>query len=547
MSSLRSTEDGRRRLRLLAVGLVIAGAVAFVAGLVAGAGGGDADRRAARSFLAAWQRSDYPAMYALIPKSAQEATPLPAFAADYRAAAATATLRAIVPGLAAAPRGGSVVVRVVARTRLFGSVRRTMRLPVKEGRIVWSPQLVFPGLRPGERLSARLTAPPRATLLARDGSVLARGADRSSALGPVAAEVVGRLGPAPPDVQSARRNAGFPASSPAGLSGLERIFETRLAGTPGGQLLAGSRELASVAPHRAPAVRTSISPSLERAAIAGLGGRLGGAALIDPRNGQVLALAGLAFSALQPPGSTFKIVTVTAALEAHATTLKSVYPVRTAAVLDGRTLENANGESCGGTLVQSFAQSCNSVFAPLGVRVGARHLVATAERFGFNRDPAIAGVATSSIPPASTISGELDLGSSAIGQGRVQATALQMATVAAAIGDHGRRPRPTFLARAHGRFDRVTSPAIARRVDQLMRAVVTGGTGTAASIPGVTVAGKTGTAELGPSGGTDAWFVAYAPARRPRIAVGVLLVKAGAGGDAAAPVAREMLVAGLKR
>jgi cell division protein FtsI/penicillin-binding protein 2 len=332
-----------------------------------------------------------------------------------------------------------------------------------------------------------------------------------------------------------------------GVSGLERIFESRLAGTPGGALVAGTRTLAHTRPHRAPAVRTSISPSLERAAIAALGGRLGGAAIIDPRNGQVLALAGLAFSALQPPGSTFKIVTVTAALEARATTLRSTYPVRTAAVLEGRTLENAHGESCGGTLVQSFAKSCNSVFAPLGARVGAARLVATAERFGFNRDPGIPGMATSTIPPAADLSGELDVGSSAIGQGRDQATTLQMTTVAAAIGEHGRRPRPTLLAGSRGHFDRVTSRGIARKVDLLMRAVVAGGTGTAASVPGVTVAGKTGTAELGPTGGTDAWFVAYAPARRPRVAVGVLLVKAGAGGDAAAPAARGLLVAGLKR
>jgi hypothetical protein len=543
VSSLRPTGDGSRRLRLLVVSLGGIALVAFVVGLLSGASAGDADRAAVRSFASEWRRGDYAAMYTHLTKAAQRRTSAAAFAAAYRAAAVTATLHEIVPGRASAPSHGAVELPVLGRTRLFGAVRRTIRVKVADGRIDWSGELVFPGLRPGEALSARLSAPPRAALLARDGAPLARGRARTSTLGPVATEVVGQIGPPPPGA----RVAGFPAGTPVGLSGLERIFESRLAGTPGGRLLAGSRVLAHTRPHRGASVRTSISPSLERAAIAALAGRSGGIAALDPRTGQVLALAGLAFSGLQPPGSTFKIVTVTAALEAHATSLRSVYPVRTGAVLEGRTLSNANGESCGGNLVHSFAESCNSVFAPLGAKVGARRLVATAERYGFNRDPGIPGVATSSIPPAGSLQGELAVGSSAIGQGQVQATALQMATIAAAIGDRGRRPRPTFLARAHGTFDRATSRGVASKVDLLMRAVVASGTGTAAKIPGVVVAGKTGTAELGPGLGTDAWFVANAPARRPRITVGVLLIKAGAGGAAAAPAARIVLQAGLRR
>ena len=88
--------------------------------------------------------------------------------------------------------------------------------------------------------------------------------------------------------------------------------------------------------------------------------------------------------------------------------------------------------------------SCNSVFAPLGVKLGAPRLVATAERFGFNHAPGIEGAAESTLPAASSIQGELDVGSTAIGQGQVQASALQMAIVAASIADGGRRPRPTF-------------------------------------------------------------------------------------------------------
>jgi peptidoglycan glycosyltransferase len=294
---------------------------------------------------------------------------------------------------------------------------------------------------------------------------------------------------------------------------------------------------------------------------------------LDPRTGEVLAFAGIAFSGLQPPGSTFKMVTTTGALEAGITNPSKTYPVQTEAVLEGVKLENANGEYCGGSLVVSFAKSCNSVFAPLGAQLGARRLVSTAERFGFNQAPDIAGAAESTIPPAGEIGDDLAVGSSAIGQGRVQATALQMATIAAAIGLRGRRPHLTLEydeARSTAARVRATTTSVARTMERLMLAVVRGGTGVNAAIPGVAVAGKTGTAELkttqrcdpdpeNPEScpledqkndptDTDAWFAAYAPAGRgrPHVAVGVLLVASGAGGDTAAPAARQILVAGLK-
>ena len=111
-------------------------------------------------------------------------------------------------------------------------------------------------------------------------------------------------------------------------------------------------------------------------------------------------------------------------LEAGIATPRTPFPYATQATLDGVKLSNAGGETCGGTLEAAFAQSCNSVFAPLGVKLGAARLVATAERFGFNADPGVEGAAESTLPAAGRIQGELDLGSTAIGQGQVQASAL---------------------------------------------------------------------------------------------------------------------------
>ena len=158
-------------------------------------------------------------------------------------------------------------------------------------------------------------------------------------------------------------------------------------------------------------MHATIRLPLTQVAQAALGGRLGGVAVIRPRDGAVLALAGLAVSAPQPPGSTFKIITLSAALTHHIASPSSSYPIRTYALLSGVRLNNASGEACGGSLSTAFAESCNSVFAPLGVAVGARRLVATAERFGFNEDIGIAGAARPTIPPADQVGDDLAVGS----------------------------------------------------------------------------------------------------------------------------------------
>jgi hypothetical protein len=336
-------------------------------------------------------------MYGDLDPAAQRSLPITQFAADLRDAAATATLTAARAGHPSPPQAGIVTVPVVVNTRIFGSLPLRFEIPVtgtgSGAHVAWTQSLVFPGLRLGEVLTRQTTMPRRATLLTREGQPIA-------AIGAAAADVLGSLGPMPPARAGEPRAAGYPPTAQVGISGLQRIFQDRLAGRPGGELFAGPRVLASSPSQAAPALRTTISTKLQNAAVAALGGLLGGVVVLRPATGDVLAIAGLPFSALQPPGSTFKIVTVTGVLEAGLARPATQFPVGTYATLAGVKLRNANGESCGGTLANAFAVSCNSVFAPLGARLGARRLVQTAESFGFNQPPPIAGVAESTTSPS---------------------------------------------------------------------------------------------------------------------------------------------------
>lgn len=560
-----NAREAHGRSRLLRRGLPalagVAGA-ALCAGALFGALRSTGDERAAGSFADAWEREDYGTMQRLLTPETRARVSQSALARAYRGAAATATAGRVTAG-EPDQDGDAVLVPVATRTRAFGDVRGTVRLPMADGLVAWSPDLAFPGLRPRERLSRRTRAPKRADILTRDGKTIVSGpaATRSVGLGEVGASVAGTLGP-PPTRADARDLAlrGFPPGSVVGVSGLERIFDVAVAGRPGGELRAGRRVLARSSPRPARSVQTTLDRDVQAAAAGAIAGRLGGAVALDARTGEIRGLAGIAFSAPQPPGSTFKIVTATAALEKHVVRAGDRFPVQTKTVIDGTDLENANGESCGGTFEQSFANSCNSVFAPLGVKVGARRLLATARRYGFDEPPGIPGALPSTLPSAADVSTPFALGSTAIGQGRLLATPLLLASMAQTVAAGGERRRPTIVAgRGSGAPVRVTSPAVARAVGGLMADVVAYGTGTKASLAPIRVAGKTGTAELQSTTGdkppgetsdagkdTDAWFTAYAPLSRPRIAVAVLLVKAGAGGDTAAPAARQVLQAGLR-
>ena len=601
----RPSQGGRRedvqRRRRLAQAVIALAAVAFLIGAIAGASHSPSyTHTLAERFTAAWARSDYASMYADIDAQAQRELTPSEFANSYSSALTTATATATGMRVIGNPRSvaGGVEVPVRVQTRLFGALSSDFTLPMQGSgsgtRIAWSRSLAFPGLHPGERLSRHTTLPRRATLLARDGTVLAEGTaleagQRASPLGSVASAVVGTVGPIPAANLHTLEAEGVPADAIVGVSGLELALDSSLRGTPGGELLAvdaqsgaSTRVLATATSKAAGAVRTTVSPAVQSAAVTALGGQLGGIVAMVPTTGQVLAVAGIGLDDLQPPGSTFKMITLTGVLQAGLANPHTVFPYATYSTLDGVKLNNANGEECGGTLELAFAVSCNSVFAPLGAKLGAARLVATAESYGFNHSPGVPGAVESTLPPASQIQGQLDVGSTAIGQGEVQASALEMATVAATIADGGRRPQPTFnpaAPRPSGGGTFVSSVAVAHTVRKLMIGVVREGTGTAAAIPGVTVAGKTGTAELksestcspaesessskeesgsreskpaescgsaqSEASNTDAWFASFAPALAPRIVVGVLMVQDGAGGATAAPVARQVLEAGL--
>ena len=562
---------------LLRIGpLALLGLIAFWVGVKVASG--NPELSSAERFAAAWQEQDFDAMYAELTPGAAAEYDREEFGKAYDSAQRTATIAGIGVGEARGPidEGGEevVAVDVDVATDSFGTVSGELAVPVADGGVAWRPSVVFPGLEEGETLERETTAPERAPILARDRSPLAEGPVEARTTVGAGGIVTGEIGPPPTARARQMDRQGFPEGTPAGTSGLELAFDGRLAGVPGGTLFAsgddGQRELASAKPQRGKPVRTTLDPGLQQVAADALGDQFGGVAALDARSGEVLALSGIAFSAPQPPGSTFKIITAAAALEEGVAEPSSEYEVVTSTVVAGREIDNAASESCGGTFVYSFAHSCNTVFAPLGAELGGEKLVSYAERFGFNAPPTIydSEAIAATQPPASTIpkvESELDAAVSAIGQGQVLATPLQMASVAQTIANDGVRS-PTSLVKGPelqadvGEVE-VVEAAIAEEIGKMMVEVVRSGTGRAAALPNAVVAGKTGTAELGPAEGAttdpedpdaepvlelDAWFTAYAPADKPKIAVAVMIVNAdGDGGVVAAPIARQVLEAGL--
>jgi peptidoglycan glycosyltransferase len=572
--------------------------IAFIFGVISSAGSAEQDM--AERFVNDWAKQDFKSMHDELSDSSQAQYTAADLQSAYLTAQDASTATSIDPGDASGPKsvnGTDVVdVDVGVGTRLFGKVGGVLRLPLDSGKVAWSPSLTFPGLATGERVGRRLTVGRRAAIMARHGVPLATGPvdDRSSPLGTDAIDVAGETGSPDSEQQAKLEKAGYPTNKETGVSGLELGFNARLSGQPSGQLLAvkdgtplpdvpagaQGRVLATAQGTPGVPVRTTIDPRLQSTTVNALGGQSGGVVVLNARNGNVLAIAGSAYSSPQPPGSTFKVITTTAALEGHDVKLTDTFPHLTEINPDpdsgARVVHNAHDEVCGGTFVEAFADSCNSVFAPLGVKVGAERLVDTAEDYGFNQPTTLYNASATAatqpnrmtIPSAAELKSEptnTDLSVTAFGQGKVLATPLGMASVAQTVANDGVRS-PTSLVKdpnlkSTAKPVEVTSKDNARVLTGLMRAVVTQGTGTQAALPGVQVAGKTGTAELGPKPGepppppgqedtakqiVDGWFIAFAPANNPKLAIAVMLIDAsGDGGTTAAPIAREILGSAL--
>jgi peptidoglycan glycosyltransferase len=357
-------------------------------------------------------------------------------------------------------------------------------------------------------------------------------------------------------------------------------------------------------PKRGASVVTTIDPKLQRVAAKALGSLPGGVVALDPQTGNVLALyanptfdpnplasfnskvahaaqrqylrdparplLSRAFQELFPPGSTFKMVTAAAALE-NGMKPSTLLPNPPELTLPQTThkLQNFGGEHCLGgvpqiTLAQAFQVSCNVVFGEVGLRIGAKALVTQAMKFGFDQNvPFDVPWAEGSIPPASDFANALPaVAFSAIGQESVGANPLQMALVASAIANGGLEMAPRLVTQIRDPSGRVVkrfgtrqygepiSAQTASDLTAMMVSVVDAGTGTAAQISGIQVAGKTGTAQ-NPSGKPHAWFVCFAPAQHPRIVVAVVVLNGGSlgsdatGGQVAAPIAKAVLEAAL--
>ena len=270
------------------------------------------------------------------------------------------------------------------------------------------------------------------------------------------------------------------------------------------------------------------------------------------------------------PGSTFKIVTAAAVYDHKRAAADQALPVASGFVLpdtEGQVLHNFGGEACGGNLLELFTVSCDTGFAQLGLAVGATNLANEATAFGWDATPPLdlPGVAQSYFPPASSFDQNLAaLAKSAIGQESVQATPLTIALDAGAVADGGVIMTPHLLEKVTNSQGQTvqtykpkpwltaTSPGTAKKLTNLMLSVVNSpnGTGVAAQIPGVQVAGKTGTAQTG--GPTiETWFAAFAPVPDPDIAVAVLVENQPSsdefqGGTVAAPIARAVIQAYLQ-
>ncbi|HET7719265.1 MAG TPA: penicillin-binding transpeptidase domain-containing protein [Acidimicrobiales bacterium] len=339
-----------------------------------------------------------------------------------------------------------------------------------------------------------------------------------------------------------------------GLSGLERAFERQLAGTPSGEVRTVTatdepvRTLFSFTGTPPKPVGTTLDRRTQEAAEQALAGVTFPAALVavDAGTGDVRAVVSRPFdqpfnralAGQYPPGSTFKVVT-TAALLGAGTRPETAVGCPTEATVGGQGFRNFEGGSLGGTTFRTaFAQSCNTAFVTLSANLADAALTAAAATFGFGADYDLGLPTEGATFPAPRDVAER--ASQAIGQGRVEASPLHMATVAGAVASGGWRA-PRLLTDKAQAPTTLLDPATAATLKELTAEVVRTGTGTAAAVAGQQVGGKTGTAEIGgpDPNRTHAWFIGY----RGSLAFAILAEGGGVGGRVAAPLAARFLAA----
>jgi peptidoglycan glycosyltransferase len=344
----------------------------------------------------------------------------------------------------------------------------------------------------------------------------------------------------------------------------------------------------------------TLRPRAQRIAMQALGGQCGAAVALEPKTGKVLVMASSptydpnlvernfarvqrgagpcgvapllnrASNGLFTPGSIFKVVTAAAALDSGTYSPESTFYDPGYCIEYGQRVNNYDTSSPFGTVnfTQAMVNSINSSFCEMGKKMGPEKILDYARRFGFYEDPPIDLPSGERSPSGLYQRGKAlprsqerraDPGRLAFGQERMLVTPLQMAMVAGAIGNKGvvmeptltdriRKPDGSLLMRIKpDELRRAVKPEVADQIAAMMEGVVSGGTGTAAQISGVRVAGKTGTAETGVAGRNTAWFIAFAPVDNPRVAVAVVLQNQTAtGGTVAAPIAKQMMQALLR-
>jgi len=388
-------------------------------------------------------------------------------------------------------------------------------------------------------------------------------------------------------------------------AGLERSMNGDLTGTDRAlsDLVDQQLDELSGKPIVGDTVVTTLDLRAQRVALDALGSNCGAVAALDPRTGRLLVMASSptynpnlvenhfekidkvtancrpaaplinrATQGLYAPGSTFKVVTTSAALESNRFTPDSTFYDPGYCTVYGKRVNNFDTSSPFGnvTLAQGLQHSVNSVFCNIGKALGAKRILDQAKKFGFYERPPLETPDGERYPSGLYRNHELwypardqdvDAGRMAFGQERMLVTPLQMAMVAAGIGNAGIVMRPWVVEKIVSpqgktvsrtrpeRLDRAVGPVHAKQIEDMMVSVVQAGTGTAAQISGFRIGGKTGTAETGRPGVNTTWFIAFAgrEGQRPEVAIAVALEnQTSTGGETAAPIAREGMEAILR-